>query len=169
MHAYVAVHLRPIPPVEVTCHQTARERANQSIGRLDGIASVRFERERPYPSNPGHFPQRFIRASVTHHHRATRERAMTAYMVVQVTITDEEQFGKYRAAVMPLMAEHGGKPVRGGTVERLEGVPDGRGIALFEFPSMDAIRAFWNAPEYGPVKELRRGAATLDVWAVPGT
>ncbi len=93
---------------------------------------------------------------------------MAAYMVVQATITDEGQFGKYRAAVMPLIAKHGGRHVRGGPVERLEGEPDGRGIALFEFPSMDAIHAFWNAPDYVPVKELRRGAATLDIWAVPG-
>lgn len=94
---------------------------------------------------------------------------MAAYMVVQATITNEEQFGKYRAAVMPLIAKHGGKHARGGTVERLEGEPDGRGIALFEFPSMEAIHAFWNAPDYVPVKELRRGAAILDIWAVPGT
>ena len=93
---------------------------------------------------------------------------MAAHMVVQTTITNEEQFGKYRAAVMPLIAEHGGKHIRGGTVERLEGKADGRGIALFEFPSMDAIHAFWNAPDYIPVKALRRDAAILDVWAVPG-
>ena len=93
---------------------------------------------------------------------------MAAYMVVQATITNEEQFGKYRAAVMPLIAKCGGKPVRGGTVERLEGEPDGRGIALFEFPSMQAIHAFWDAPDYVPVKALRLGAAILDIWAVPG-
>ena len=93
---------------------------------------------------------------------------MIAYMIVQATITNAEQFGKYREAVMPLIASFGGKHVRGGTVELLEGQQDGRGIALFEFPSMDAIHSFWNSSEYVPVKEIRRGAATLDVWAVPG-
>ncbi len=93
---------------------------------------------------------------------------MTAYMIVQSTITNEEQYAKYRQAVVPLIETFGGKHVRGGTVELLEGEPDGRRIALFEFPSMQAIHAFWNAPEYVPVKALRRGAATLDIWAVPG-
>lgn len=93
---------------------------------------------------------------------------MTAYMVVQGTITNEEQFGKYRDAVMPLIASFGGKHLRGGTAELLEGHQDGRRIALFAFPSMEAIRSFWDSPEYIPIKEIRRGAATLDIWAVPG-
>ena len=93
---------------------------------------------------------------------------MTAYMIVQTTIINDAQFGKYRAAVMPLIASFGGKHVRGGTAELLEGQQDGRGIALFEFPSLETIHAFWNSSEYIPVKEIRREAAILDIWAVPG-
>ncbi len=93
---------------------------------------------------------------------------MTAYMLVQGTITDEEQYGKYREAVISLIETFGGKHVRGGTVELLEGQQDERRTALFEFPSMKAIHAFWNSPEYGPVKKLRHGAAVLDIWAIPG-
>jgi len=93
---------------------------------------------------------------------------MTAYMIVQSTISNEEQFGKYRRAVLPLIERFGGKHLRGGAVELLEGHQDERRIALFEFPSMEAIHDFWNAPEYIPVKELRRGAAVLEIWAIPG-
>jgi len=32
-----------------------------------------------------------------------------------------------------------------------------------------AIYGFWNSPEHVPVTEFRRGAATLDVLAVPGS
>jgi Fic family protein len=38
--AYIPVPLPPIPPVDLTGHQAALELANQTIGRLDGIASV---------------------------------------------------------------------------------------------------------------------------------
>ena len=93
---------------------------------------------------------------------------MPAYMIVLGAITNEVQFAKYRDAVVPLIASFGGKHVRGGSVELLEGQQDGRRITLFEFPSMEAIRSFWNSSEYIPVKEIRRGAATLDIWAVPG-
>ena len=93
---------------------------------------------------------------------------MPAYMIVLGAITNEVQFAKYRDAVVPLIASFGGKHVRGGSVELLEGQQDGRRITLFEFPSMEAIRSFWNSSGYIPVKEIRRGAATLDIWAVPG-
>ena len=33
---------------------------------------------------------------------------------------------------------------------------------------MEAVHQFWNSPDYIPVKELRRGAAILEIWAVPG-
>ncbi len=69
---------------------------------------------------------------------------------------------------MPLIESFGGRHVRGGPVELLEGRQDERRTALFEFPSTEAIHAFWDAPSYGPVKELRRGAAELEVWIIPG-
>ncbi len=94
---------------------------------------------------------------------------MPAYLIVHATIGDERQFGRYRDAVIPLIARFGGKfVVRGAEVEVLEGHHDGRPMVIFEFPSMAAIHAFWNAPDYGPVKKIREGAATVDVWAVAG-
>jgi uncharacterized protein (DUF1330 family) len=94
---------------------------------------------------------------------------MAAYMIVQITITDEEKYKHYRTSVVPLIAKFGGKiVVQRGPVELLEGNHDGRRMVMFEFPSMEALHAFWNSPEYVPVKELRRDAANLDIWAVPG-
>jgi uncharacterized protein (DUF1330 family) len=94
---------------------------------------------------------------------------MAGYLMVQSTISNEEQYQKYRDAVVPLIMKFGGKfSIRGGKVEILEGEPDGRSMVVFEFPSMEAIHAFWNSPEYVPVKMLRKGAATVNVWAVPG-
>ena len=93
---------------------------------------------------------------------------MTAYMIVQSRIIDEAQYGKYRQAVVPLIERFGGRHVRGGTVELLEGRQDDRRMALFEFPALEAIHAFWNSPDYVAVKALRRGAADLEIWAVPG-
>jgi uncharacterized protein (DUF1330 family) len=94
---------------------------------------------------------------------------MPAYLIVHATIGDERQFQQYRDAVIPLIARFGGRfVVRGAEVEVLEGHHDGRPMVIFEFPSMAAIHAFWNAPDYGPVKKIREGAATVDVWAVAG-
>jgi len=95
---------------------------------------------------------------------------MTAYMIVQMTISDPAQYRRYGEAVVPLIAKHGAKQiVRRGKVEVLEGRHDGSTMAIFEFPSVEAVHAFWNSSEYVPVKELRRGAAVLDIWAIDGT
>ena len=94
---------------------------------------------------------------------------MAAYFIVQSTISDEATYQKYRDAVIPMMVKHGAKiVVRGAKVEALEGHHDGRRMVIFEFPSMAAIKAFWESPEYVPVKKIREGAAVLDVWAVEG-
>ena len=57
---------------------------------------------------------------------------------------------------------------RGAKVEVLEGEHDTRSIVMFEFPTMEAIHAFWNSPDYVPIKKLREGAATINVWAFSG-
>lgn len=94
---------------------------------------------------------------------------MAAYLIVQGTIHDEGQYQKYREAVVPLITRHGGRfLVRGGKVEVLEGAPDDRRPVIFEFPSMAALRAFWDSPDYVPVKKLRESVADFDVWAVEG-
>ena len=91
------------------------------------------------------------------------------FITGQSTIKDEAQFQKYRQAVVPFIASFGGRPIaRGAKVEVFEGEHDTRPVVMFEFPSMDAIRAFWSSPDYVPIKKQREGIATINVWAFPG-
>ena len=63
----------------------------------------------------------------------------------------------------------GGKfAAKGAKVEVLEGEHDTRTVVMFEFPTMEAIHAFWNSPDYVPIKKMREGIATLNVWVFPG-
>jgi uncharacterized protein (DUF1330 family) len=83
--------------------------------------------------------------------------------------SDEPQFQRYRDAVVPFIASFGGKfAAKGAKVEVLEGEHDTRSVVMFEFPTMEAIHAFWNSPDYVPIKKLREGIATLNVWVFPG-
>lgn len=94
---------------------------------------------------------------------------MTAYFIVQVSIGDEAKYQTYREAVVPQIAKFGGKLVaRRAEVQVFEGERDTRPVVMFEFPSMDAIRTWWDSPDYVPVKKLRAGAATVDAWAFEG-
>jgi len=47
-------------------------------------------------------------------------------------------------------------------VEVLEGEHDQRPVVMFEFPDMDSIHAFWNSPDYIPIKKLREGIANFE-------
>ena len=94
---------------------------------------------------------------------------MPAYLIVQLKVTDPDKFARYREAVPGVVEAFGGRYlVRGPAVDVLEGTHDGRRVVLFEFPSTEAIKRFWNSPEYAKVKPLRQDAAEVDAWAVPG-
>lgn len=94
---------------------------------------------------------------------------MSAYLVVQGTVEDEPQFQKYREAIVPFVTKFGGKlAARDAKVELLEGEHDTRSVIMLEFPTMESIRAFWNSPDYVPIKKLREGIATMNIWAFPG-
>lgn len=94
---------------------------------------------------------------------------MPAYMIVQLKVTDPDKFAGYRAAVPAVVEAFGGRYlVRGGAVQVLEGSHDGRRVVVFEFPSVEAIKRFWNSPEYAKVKPLRENAAEVDAWIIPG-
>ena len=94
---------------------------------------------------------------------------MPAYFIVQSTIKDESQYEKYVQTVLPFIASFGGKLVaKLAKVEVLEGEHDERPVVMYEFPNMEAIKAFWNSPDYVPIKKLREGIATLNIWAFAG-
>jgi uncharacterized protein (DUF1330 family) len=96
---------------------------------------------------------------------------MAAYLTVQIRFTaDRALFAQYREAVGPLAAEFGGRYlVAGGAkIEVVEGSHDGRSFVMFEFPSIEAARTFWNSPRYAAAKKLREGLADFDAWIVPG-
>ena len=91
---------------------------------------------------------------------------MPAYIILQSTVKDEAQYQKYAQVAWPLMVRFGAKLVaRRAKLEILEGEHDQRPVSMFEFPDIEAIRAFWNSPDYISIKKLREGVATLDIWA----
>lgn len=60
---------------------------------------------------------------------------MTAYMIVDLDVHDQEGFEDYRAGVPALIAKHGGEYlVRSGDFEAIEGDWQPHRLALFRFP-----------------------------------
>ena len=88
---------------------------------------------------------------------------MPAYLIAQTeALHDLAGLQQYVAQVVPLMARFGGRYIITSlATEVLEGEGATLAAAVAEFPSMDQLRAFWAAPEYAPLRELRQRSARI--------
>ena len=82
-----------------------------------------------------------------------------AYIIVDMNISDMEQYKHYMAVAPAAVAEAGGEYlVRGGRFEILEGSWQPTRLAMLRFPSFDAAKAFYDAELYRAAREKRAGA-----------
>lgn len=83
---------------------------------------------------------------------------MTVYLIADVKVKDDKWMPAYAASVHNLVHKHGGKYLaRSGNVRTLEGKPlDTTLIAVMEFPSADAAKAFTADPQYAPFAQARQ-------------
>jgi uncharacterized protein (DUF1330 family) len=94
---------------------------------------------------------------------------MAAYLIVDIEIIDPAAYEEYRKQVPAIIAAHGGRYlVRGGASEVLEGSWQPKRSVILEFPSMAHLKAFWQAPEYQPLRVLRERAAKSNLVALEG-
>jgi len=96
---------------------------------------------------------------------------MPAYMIVTAAIHDREKFiSGYGVAAGELISQFGGEYlIRGPGAECLEGdFGDGASMVISKWPDRDAVRRFWNSPEYAEVKKLREGLAEVQVLVIDG-
>ena len=94
---------------------------------------------------------------------------MPAYLIADEIITDQQTFDEYKRLVLPTITEHGGRFVaRGADPVIIEAGKDwtpGR-MVIIEFPSVEAIRAWYNSPEYAPIRAVRQRSATSTLIAL---
>lgn len=96
---------------------------------------------------------------------------MPAYMIITAQIRDREAFvNAFAKPAAAVVAAYGGQYVfRGQSAQLLEGdFGDGAAVLVARFPDMASLRAFWDSPDYAPLKQARQELATLQVMAVEG-
>ncbi|UCF19940.1 MAG: DUF1330 domain-containing protein [Gemmatimonadota bacterium] len=95
---------------------------------------------------------------------------MSAYVIVDIHITDPVRYEDYKKMAGPTLAAFGGKfVVRGGAVETLEGDWDPGRVVVLEFPDLERAREWWASDAYGPAKRLRQECARSEMILVQGT
>lgn len=94
---------------------------------------------------------------------------MSAYAVGFYRIWDASWRTAYREKTFELVKKHGGKffvrphcpwEVLGGEP------PRPTGMVMIELPSMDQARAWYNDPDYAPLRTLRQSGSKLDLLLV---
>jgi uncharacterized protein (DUF1330 family) len=94
---------------------------------------------------------------------------MSAYVVVEVEVTDPALFQEYAKGVPATIAAYGGKYlVRGGAMEPKEGGWAPKRVVILEFASMDQARKWYHSPEYKPLLAMRLKAANAKLILVEG-
>jgi len=94
---------------------------------------------------------------------------MAAYVIADVNVFDRAGYAEYSEKVPATIAAYGGRYIaRGGATEVLEGSWSPKRCVVLEFPSMVELRAWWESPEYMPLRALRERTATSNLIATEG-
>lgn len=88
---------------------------------------------------------------------------MSALLVSRIRVRDPERMNAYGAAAAPIVAAHGGEVVaRGQFAEALLGEGSSHVTGIMRFPSADAIRSWFDSPEYRALTDLRDAAGEME-------
>jgi uncharacterized protein (DUF1330 family) len=94
---------------------------------------------------------------------------MTAFLIADIDITDPTTYEDYKRQVAPLIARFGGRYLaRGGLHEVLEGDWEPHRLVVLEFPDMASLKAWYDSPEYAPIKQIRENSAEGRLIALEG-
>ena len=85
-----------------------------------------------------------------------------AYIIVDMQISDPDQYKKYMAEAPAAVKAAGGEYlVRGGRFEVMEGQWQPARVAMLRFPSFEIAKAFYDGEMYQQARAHREGATTF--------
>jgi uncharacterized protein (DUF1330 family) len=80
---------------------------------------------------------------------------MTAYMIVEASIRDEDSRARYSSQVGPILQQFGGEIIAHGPWELLFGEPAFDNGLIVQFPDKEIALAWYNSPAYQALVDLR--------------
>jgi uncharacterized protein (DUF1330 family) len=94
---------------------------------------------------------------------------MTAYVIVDINVTDPAGYEDYKKLAAPTVEMYGGKYIaRGGKTEVLEGDWQPNRLVILQFESMEQAKKWLNSAEYVGPRELRHETAISNMVLVEG-
>jgi uncharacterized protein (DUF1330 family) len=98
-----------------------------------------------------------------------KEAELSAYVIVDIQVTDPQIYEDYKKLAPACVAAYGGEYLaRGGRTEILEGDWEPNRLVILHFESREQVKKWLNSPEYTPVKALRHQATHTNMVVVEG-
>jgi uncharacterized protein (DUF1330 family) len=92
---------------------------------------------------------------------------MAFYFICNITVSDQALYDEYVAQAMPILMEHGGKPLvfdHSGVFQEGNGAPS---LVVLEFESEQTAMGWYHCKAYQAILPMRLKAATGWVRGVP--
>lgn len=94
---------------------------------------------------------------------------MTAYIVVDINVTDPIRYEEYIKLSPPTVELYGGRFIaRGGRTEILEGDWSPSRLVILQFESIEQAKTWLNSPEYSEARKLRHQTAKSNMVVIEG-
>ncbi|HET6314472.1 MAG TPA: DUF1330 domain-containing protein [Chloroflexia bacterium] len=94
---------------------------------------------------------------------------MSAYVIVEIDVTDPEGYEDYKGPAAATVEASGGRYlVRGGKTEVLEGDWQPKRLVVLEFDSVEQAKVWWHSEEYAPLKDIRHRTTNSRMIVVEG-
>ena len=94
---------------------------------------------------------------------------MSAYIILDIDVTDPDGYKEYVKLAPASVAKYGGRYLaRGGPNETLEGDWHAKRLVILEFESTIKAKAWLNSAEYAPARKMRHQYAQSNTILVEG-
>jgi uncharacterized protein (DUF1330 family) len=90
--------------------------------------------------------------------RRDHEETMSAYVIVEATVLDEESRRRYASQAEPLLREVGAEVIAFGPWQVLSGEPAFNNGMIIRFPDNETALAWYQSPAYQSLLEIRAAA-----------
>ena len=94
---------------------------------------------------------------------------MSAYVIVDVEITDSSLYGQFMEQVTATVESHGGRFVaRGGKFEVVLGEWAPKRVAILQFDNLVQVHSWLQSPEYTALDDIRSRSSNINMVVVEG-
>ncbi len=86
---------------------------------------------------------------------------MPAYVIADITVTDQERYKDYAKKTPATVEKFGGKfIVRGGEIAVIAGDWNPQRLVIIEFPNMATLKKWYQSKEYQKISRIREESST---------